>query len=65
MFKLQNNSCKICLSELNLDSKDAHIDHCHTTNKVRGILCRNCNLALGLMKDNVISLENAIKYLIT
>lgn len=40
-----------------------HIDHCHRTNRVRGILCGNCNLALGLMKDNTEFLAKAIKYL--
>lgn len=54
-----NNCCNIC--NRILDKKC--IDHCHTTNKVRGILCNNCNTALGLVGDNIQTLESMIKYL--
>jgi hypothetical protein len=30
-----------------------YIDHCHTTNRVRGILCEGCNTALGMLRDDV------------
>lgn len=66
----QNCKCAICEKELNKnvsnkENKDADlcIDHCHTTNKVRGLLCRDCNFAIGLIKDNIKILENAIYYL--
>lgn len=39
------------------------VDHCHTTKKIRGMLCRPCNLVLGFAGDNVHTLEEAIKYL--
>jgi len=39
------------------------IDHCHTTNKVRGVLCNNCNTALGLVGDNLDTLARMIEYL--
>lgn len=39
------------------------VDHCHTTGKVRGLLCHACNSALGLFKDNIKSLASAIEYL--
>ena len=39
-------------------------DHCHTSGMNRGMLCQNCNKALGLFKDSVASLEGAIRYLI-
>jgi len=39
------------------------IDHCHTTGIVRGMLCHNCNRALGLMQDNTSVLKKAISYL--
>lgn len=54
-----NNCCNICNRVL--DKKC--IDHCHTTNKVRGVLCNNCNTALGLVGDNIQTLESMIKYL--
>lgn len=50
--------CDLCESTDNL-----HIDHCHDTGKVRGILCRKCNLSLGGFKDNIIVLAKAIDYL--
>jgi len=39
------------------------VDHCHKTQKIRGLLCRKCNLMLGNSKDNIETLETAIKYL--
>ncbi len=39
------------------------IDHCHDTKKVRGMLCHNCNTALGLIKDNKETLRSLIQYL--
>lgn len=40
-----------------------HVDHCHLTNDVRGVLCFTCNVALGNVKDSVDRLERLIKYL--
>jgi hypothetical protein len=63
MLEKQEHKCAICLTlDTNFD-KLLSVDHCHTTGKVRGLLCNNCNLALGNFNDNVNSLENAIKYL--
>ena len=55
----QNNKCAICF---NILTKPC-VDHCHTSSEIRGILCNNCNTALGLFKDNVKNLESAIRYL--
>lgn len=40
-----------------------HVDHCHETQAIRGLLCTNCNIILGKCYDNVSILMNAIKYL--
>ena len=39
------------------------IDHCHKTGKVRGVLCHDCNKAIGMLKDNIGILKSAINYL--
>ena len=62
MLEEQDNKCKICLGEFN-DQTVTNIDHCHTTNKVRGILCPHCNRGLGQFKDNIKLLTKAINYL--
>jgi hypothetical protein len=41
-----------------------HIDHCHASGKVRGILCLRCNTGLGSLGDNIESLKLAISYLV-
>jgi hypothetical protein len=60
MFVKQNGVCAICGKKPDLK---LHVDHCHKTKKVRGLLCGNCNRGLGLFKDEVESLEKAIQYL--
>lgn len=49
--------CEICLKR-----KSVVIDHCHKTNKVRGIICNHCNTSLHLI-ENKPALYRAIKYL--
>jgi Uri superfamily endonuclease len=58
----QNNVCAIC-NNLDRNGRSLAVDHCHTTNKVRGLLCTDCNTALGLFKDNKDLLDSAIMYL--
>lgn len=54
----QDNRCLLCDKETLLV-----VDHCHNSQKVRGLLCKPCNQALGLFYDNVETLKQAIKYL--
>lgn len=60
LFHQQRGVCAICGK-----SKQylLHVDHCHTTNKVRGLLCSPCNVFLGILKDNTEGFDRAIKYL--
>lgn len=59
----QGSKCKICGAPANLFVKPLYIDHCHTTGKVRGLLCSQCNTGLGMFKDNIETLQLAIEYL--
>ena len=61
ILKLQKCKCIICNKKI--DGVSGHLDHCHKTKKIRGILCGNCNTAIGLFQDNIKLLESAIKYL--
>lgn len=59
MYEEQNGKCAICD-----EKKDVLcVDHCHTTSKVRGLLCHQCNQAIGLLSDDIGRLNNAIRYL--
>jgi hypothetical protein len=55
----QNNQCAICKKQIGWE---AAVDHCHNTDKIRGLLCRNCNLGLGGFKDNIETIRKAISY---
>lgn len=62
LLEKQDSSCAIC-STKDFGKKGPHVDHNHETGKVRGLLCRGCNLALGMIKDNAQTAESAAKYL--
>jgi hypothetical protein len=61
----QEGRCAICRADSpnSKRSKHWHIDHCHTTNQVRGLLCHGCNTGLGSFKDDTERLRLAIAYL--
>lgn len=63
LYKLQKRKCAICNKCLKNNGVRQHIDHDHKTNKIRGLLCSNCNLGLGHFKDKIKFLKRAIKYL--
>lgn len=63
LMESQNSKCGICLNDFGEDSKNIHVDHCHKTGAVRGLLCNRCNLALGFLQDSPESLARAIEYL--
>jgi hypothetical protein len=58
MYERQNGACFICE-----DTSKLMVDHCHTTGKVRALLCRACNFGLGNFRDNPRLLNLAIGYL--
>jgi hypothetical protein len=60
MKKAQRGRCAICRRT---SKRELHIDHCHKTGKVRGLLCSACNPALGAFKDDPKLLMAAVRYL--
>lgn len=63
LLQKQDFKCAICRTlEADLPKK-LHLDHCHATGKIRGLLCARCNLGLGHFLDNKGLLQKAIDYL--
>lgn len=58
LFTAQNCVCAICFVDTRMV-----VDHCHTTRRIRGFLCTNCNILLGMCADTPAILESAIRYL--
>jgi Recombination endonuclease VII len=61
--KLYNSrkNCDIC--GVTVSGKNKHVDHDHATGKLRGILCNNCNVLIGLAEENPDRLSKATEYL--
>lgn len=62
-LEAQGRVCAICNADRPHSKYDWSVDHCHQTNRVRGILCGRCNLMLGHAKDNPTVLRAAALYL--
>jgi hypothetical protein len=61
MLELQDKRCAICN---NIFTETPAIDHDHITGKIRGILCRKCNHALGLIGDSPVIALSIYEYLV-
>ncbi len=61
MLLKQGGVCAIC--EGACTSGRLSVDHCHNTGRVRGLLCRTCNTAIGLLDDSPTLVAVALKYL--
>lgn len=59
----QAGMCAICGDDLSKETKEVMVDHCHKTNRIRGLLCRRCNIGLGFFEDDIDRLKEAINYL--
>lgn len=60
MLVKQDNCCAICFASLD---DGYHIDHCHSSDKVRGLLCMSCNVGLGHFQDDPHLMRLAANYL--
>lgn len=63
LYDAQQGLCKICGQPDTTKRGVLHIDHCHATGTVRGLLCHHCNLMLGNARDDTAILQKAIAYL--
>ncbi len=63
LFNDQEGKCLGCKKHQSELKKTLHVDHCHETGKVRGLLCHNCNTVLGHAYDNQEILINLSNYL--
>jgi hypothetical protein len=63
MLKAQGNRCAICKGDDPGASHNWHIDHCHESGVVRGLLCSPCNLGLGFLKDDPEVMYRAVEYI--
>jgi recombination endonuclease VII len=64
MLVRQGGRCAICRTD-NPGKRSFHVDHCHKTGIVRGLLCPRCNSALGFIRDNMEVFVNIRNYLWT
>ena len=63
MLEEQNHCCGCCGKHESEFKRRLHVDHDHTTNQVRGLLCTKCNPGIGYFDDSIEILEMAIAYL--
>lgn len=63
MLASQDYKCAICHKDSNSMTYHLFVDHCHATNKVRGLLCSPCNAYLGYTQDSVSILNRAVEYI--
>jgi hypothetical protein len=69
MWTEQKGLCAICGNEETTRHNRSNkvqklaVDHCHTSGKVRGLLCQECNRGIGNFKDDIKSMQKAIEYL--
>ena len=66
MLSQQDGCCAICggiSAGGGNDRGNMHVDHCHESGKIRGLLCHSCNTGLGLFRDDPSTLRQAIESL--
>jgi hypothetical protein len=61
MLEAQDNACAICRRAIT--TFNLHVDHCHGTGRVRGLLCKTCNHGLGQFYDSPENLRRAAAYI--
>lgn len=59
----QDHKCAICGKTEEDNKKSLAVDHCHETLRIRGLLCNNCNVAIGFLGDSIEKAMKSIEYL--
>ncbi|WP_344447709.1 endonuclease domain-containing protein [Kitasatospora nipponensis] len=62
MLADQGSCCAVC--GLLAGDRALQVDHCHTTGRVRGLLCRKCNSGIGMLGDSPEGVQRALSYLL-
>ncbi len=57
----QDGRCAICQNKIT--KGNLNVDHCHDTGRIRGLLCRACNMSLGGLGDDAVGIRRAYEYL--
>lgn len=63
MLDAQNGRCAICARHQDAFAKRLFVDHCHQSGKIRGLLCKDCNIALGILGDSRSRVLQVARYL--
>lgn len=63
MLSAQNGKCLICYAKESFMGHKLAVDHCHKTNVIRGLLCKQCNLGLGNFQDSPELMDRAASYM--
>lgn len=65
LLLMQDGHCALCPATESGRKGDNYllVDHCHTTDQIRGLLCHQCNIMLGAAKDQIEILNNGATYL--
>lgn len=58
---LATSACELCGEAAG--ARSLHVDHCHDSGEIRGVLCHACNTGLGLFRDDPVLLSKAISYI--
>lgn len=63
ILESQGGVCAVCGTSDPGSKKGWHVDHSHITQKIRGVLCATCNIALGMVNDSIERLNQLTQYL--
>lgn len=61
MLRQEATRCKVCFRGFGPGAVP-HVDHCHETGYVRGVLCRQCNVAFGLLRESPETIQRLVEY---